>query len=62
MLSQNILLVLLLGTLASATDTNLATNQNFLLLLLLALSNNNYYGWGCGQNTCPGNTNGTIVF
>lgn len=63
--SQSILFVLLLSTIANATDTNLNTNTNFLLLLLLALSGQNNYYWnnGCTQNTCPGqgfNTFGTF--
>ncbi len=57
--SQNILFVLLLSTIANATDTNLNTNTNFLLLLLLALNGQNYYNNNgcCGQNTCPGQSN-----
>lgn len=47
--SQDILLVLLISVVASATGTDLATNSNILLILLLALypSFNN----GC-QNSC----------
>ncbi len=57
--TQNILFVLLLSVITNATDTNLNTNTNFLLLLLLALNGQNYgSSCGCGQNTCPGQSNG----
>ena len=36
--SQDILLVMLIGIIASASGTDLATNTNILLLLLLALA------------------------
>ena len=56
--TQNILFVLLLSVITSATDTNLNTNTNFLLLLLLALNGQNYYNTNpCTQNTCPNNGN-----
>ncbi len=48
-MNNEILLVLLLSVLTSATDTNLANNTNFLLLLLLALSNSNS-SCGCTSN------------
>ena len=55
--TQNILFVLLLSVITSATDTNLNTNTNFLLLLLLALNGqNSLAGYNsCTQNTCPNN-------
>lgn len=46
MLSQEILFALLISVIASATNTDLANNTNFLLLLLLALSG------GQNTNTC----------
>ena len=36
--TQDVLLVLLIGVIAAATDTDLATNTNILLLILLFLS------------------------
>ena len=50
--SQDILLVMLIGILASATGTDLATNTNILLLLLLTLAGNtnNNFGNCCCQN------------
>lgn len=57
--SQDILIVLLIGVIAQATNTELATNTNFLLLLLLALgayrsgsSTSSNHG-NCTSN-CPG--------
>lgn len=47
--SQDILLVILISTIATGTGTDLATNSNILLIILLALYCN--YGNGC-QNTC----------
>lgn len=38
MFSQEILFALLISVIASATNTDLANNTNFLLLLLLALA------------------------
>lgn len=56
--TQNLLFVLLLSVITSATDTNLNTNTNFLLLLLLALGGQNFSGNNsCTQNTCPNNGN-----
>lgn len=62
--TQNILFVLLLSVITSATDTNLNTNTNFLLLLLLALNGQNYYNGfnSCTQNTCPNNGNNSFFF
>ena len=48
--SQDILMVLLLSTIAQGTGTELATNTNFLLLLLLALNGQNSSGCGFGCN------------
>ncbi len=50
--SQDILLVLLIGIIASATGTDLATNTNILLLLLLTLAgnSNNITNGCCCQN------------
>ena len=47
--SQDILLVLLMSILASATGTDLANNSTILLILLLALYPNNSYN---SQNSC----------
>ncbi len=47
--SQDILLVLLISILASATGTDLANNSTILLILLLALYPNNCYN---SQNSC----------
>lgn len=54
--SNEILLVMLIGIIASATDTDLATNTNILLLLLLILLSN---GNSCGNccSGCDGNGN-----
>ena len=56
--SQDILLVLLIGVIAQATNTELATNTNFLLLLLLALgayrTNNFSSRSGNCTSNCPG--------
>jgi len=49
--SQDILFVLLISVIANATNTDLATNTNFLLLLLLALSNNGGTS-SCGCSSC----------
>ncbi|MCI6542736.1 MAG: hypothetical protein MR423_02955 [Firmicutes bacterium] len=46
--SNEILLVMLIGIIASATDTDLANNTNILLLLLLILLSSG----GCGYNSC----------
>ena len=57
--SQDILIVLLIGVIAQATNTELATNTNFLLLLLLALgayrsgSSSSSNSGNCTSN-CPG--------
>lgn len=51
--TNNLLFVLLLSILSSATNADLNTNTNFLLLLLLALNGQNNNG-SCCQNTCPG--------
>lgn len=51
MFSNQILFALLLSVIANATDTDLATNTNFLLLMLLALSGGNCNT--CSQNACP---------
>ena len=40
--SQDVLLVLLISILASATNTELANNSTILLILLLALAGNNF--------------------
>ncbi len=56
-ISNEILLVMLIGIIASATDTDLANNSNILLLLLLILltnSNNTCGNCCCG---CDGNGN-----
>lgn len=45
--SQEILFAILISVIASATNTDLANNTNFLLLMLLALSANQGQ-----QNTC----------
>lgn len=52
-ISQDILLVLLISIITSATGTDLATNSNILLILLLALTANNQ--GGCtNQCACNG--------
>ena len=59
-MQTGILLALLISVLASATNTELSNNTNFLLLLLLALgaySNNN----SCCNQNCLGNTLGTLI-
>lgn len=49
--TQDVLLVLLIGVIASATDTDLATNTNILLLILLFLSTqDNTNGSCCSSN------------
>ena len=57
--SQDILIVLLIGVIAQATNTELATNTNFLLLLLLALGayrtgNSSSSNSGNCTSNCPG--------
>lgn len=57
--SQDILIVLLIGVIAQATNTELATNTNFLLLLLLALGayrtgNSSSLNSGNCTSNCPG--------
>ncbi|MGI5842207.1 MAG: hypothetical protein ACOX6H_02810 [Christensenellales bacterium] len=47
--SNDILFAFLISVIASATNTDLATNTNILLLLLLALQGNNS---GCCENRC----------
>ena len=64
--AQNILLVLLIGVIAQATNTELANNTNFLLLLLLALGaynqNGNSNGCGCGNcNSCCSGVNRSFI-
>ena len=53
--SQEILLVLLIGVIASATDTDLATNTNILLLILLFLSGQTGSSGSC-CSSCPNRT------
>lgn len=50
--TQDVLFVLLIGVIASATDTDLATNTNILLLILLFLStqDNTNNGSCCSSN------------
>lgn len=54
MASNEILFALLLSVIATATNTELSNNTNFLLLMLLALSNDggsrNRCNWGCCNN------------
>lgn len=50
--TQDVLFVLLIGVIASATDTDLATNTNILLLILLFLSGNS----SCCNNNCCNNS------
>lgn len=52
-LSTEILAVLLLSVIASATNTDLANNTNILLILLLALAAYNATQPNCPSNTCP---------
>lgn len=54
--SQEILLVLLIGVIASATDTDLATNTNILLLILLFLSGQTGSSGSCCSSSCPNRT------
>lgn len=51
--TQDALLVLLIGLLANATNTDLATNTGFLFLLLLILLGNS-----SGNNCCCNPTTG----
>lgn len=53
-LTSEVLLVLLIGVIASATGTDLATNTNILLLILLFLSSTG----GCGNSCCSSCNNG----
>lgn len=49
--SQDLLLILILGTLANATNTELANNTNFLLLLLFLLTTRGeFFPRGCCNN------------
>ena len=53
--SNEILLVMLIGIIASATDTDLATNSNILLLLLLILLSTSGSGSCCSTYDSCGN-------
>ena len=61
-MQTGILLALLISVLASATNTELSNNTNFLLLLLLALGayNRNSCCNSCNQ-TCLGSTLSSII-
>lgn len=53
--SNEILLVMLIGIIASATDTDLASNTNILLLLLLILLSNSGSSNCCSSFDSCGN-------
>lgn len=60
-MQTGILLALLISVIASATNTELSNNTNFLLLLLLALGAYNRTSC-CGTNqTCSGNLFGNLI-
>ena len=56
--TQNILLVLLIGIIAQATDTDLANNTNILLLLLLILGAYNQNTTSTERGNCTSTCNG----
>lgn len=60
--TSEVLLVLLIGVIASATNTDLATNTNILLLILLFLSSTSS-GSCCNlNNSCNNGFNLTSFF
>ena len=59
-MQTGILLALLISVIASATNTELSNNTNFLLLLLLALGAYNNRGSCCNQG-CLGNTLTSLI-
>ena len=61
-MQTGILLALLISVIASATNTELSNNTNFLLLLLLALGAYNTNGSCCGSNQgCLGSTLSSLI-